>query len=278
LHSIFLQRVREKGLELNLIKELPNDIRILTDETKIIQIITNLLNNAIKFTHHGKIELGYTIKGDKIEFFVRDTGIGIPKNSQDLIFERFRQADHSISTNYGGTGLGLSISKAFTAMLDGTIRVESEPNVGSTFTLSIPFITEAPNQTENKSLTLNVPDQKIAILVAEDEINNFKLIEAYLINTNYKLFHAFNGEEAIEKCRENKEIDLILMDIKMPKLDGVAAMLEIKKFMFNVPIIAQTAYALEHDKEELIEKGFDDYIAKPLDRVELLNLIKKYIS
>jgi len=247
---------------------------IYTDKTKITQIISNLLSNAIKFTHKGSIEFGYKLKDDFLEFYVKDTGNGIEPSQIEKIFDRFMQADLSITKRYGGTGLGLAISKGFVELLGGKIWVKSELNQGSVFYFTIPYnpvnedIENVKNQMKNNT-------QK-TVLVAEDEEYNFLFIAEILSRFDLKLIHAKNGKEALE-IFENEVIDLILMDIKMPIMDGQTATRIIKKLKPDIPIIAQSAYALDHEIERFSE-DFDDYMAKPINSIKLKEKIKSYIE
>lgn len=278
LFKIFKSQTEHKSLELIVAKENEKpEFSIITDETKLTQILSNLINNAIKFTDKGKIEFGYTTKEKQIEFFVNDTGIGIPKDFQEIIFERFRQVESSLNRNFGGTGLGLSISKSFAEMLGGSIRIESVPLQGSQFYLSIPLI-EAVKETALPTKPALQSNDTYTILVAEDEQYNFQLIEAYFLNSNFITIHARNGQEAIEYCLSNTKLDIVLMDIKMPKIDGITAMKEIRKQNCKIPIIAQTAYALESEKQDLLEMGFDDYIAKPIKKDDLFQIVLKNLK
>lgn len=277
LYASFKSQADSKSLELTAQKGSSYAAYIVqTDETKLTQILNNLINNAIKFTEKGKVEFGYTINKKQIKFYVKDTGIGIAKNFQEIIFERFRQVESSLNRTFGGTGLGLSICKAFTEMLGGTISVESELAVGSNFQLTIPLqeIEKKPAPPHSFSPP---SDTRYTILVVEDELFNFRLIEAYFHKMNFNIIHAQNGQEAIEYCLSNIKIDIVLMDIKMPKVDGVSAMREIKRHNASLPIIAQTAYALESEKQHLLEMGFDDYIAKPIKKDELIQKVNIYL-
>jgi len=278
LKVIFTPQAERKKLTLIAKKQSDDALfTVLTDETKLIQILTNLLNNAVKFTHQGSIELGYEIADETIKFYVKDTGIGIPPEYHELIFERFRQADITISTNYGGTGLGLSISKSFAEMLDGSISVVSSPGKGSTFTLSIPFKKEKITPRISHRNNVIVSEKTFTILIAEDEEFNYQLIVAYLAGKKYNLIRAKNGFEAIDLCKKHPEIALVLMDIKMPEMDGQDALATIRNFRPDLPAIAQTAYALEHEKQLFIEKGFDDYIAKPIKKEDILEKIQNIL-
>lgn len=281
LYSIFLPNAQEKGLELILC--LPSDGKqtLYADQTKINQILTNLLSNAIKFTHRGKVEFGYKQKENNFfEFYVLDTGIGISKEQQAFIFDRFAQADTSIGKNYGGTGLGLSISKSFTELMGGTIYVESRPENGSHFIFVLPL-----QSSENDPVLIGLLPGKMeikamnyTILCAEDEYFNIRLIEHWFEKNNYRLLIANNGLEAIEMCKNHPEIDLVLMDIKMPELDGLSALIEIRKFRPELPMFALTAYAMEKDRDHLLNNGFNDYISKPIRKEELLEMVSNQLN
>jgi PAS domain S-box-containing protein len=273
---IFKPQAEKKSLEFILdLPSVSEQVYTKTDETKLNQILTNLINNAIKFTHQGFVKLSYTLSNSNIEFSVQDTGIGIAIEHQEIIFERFRQAKTTISSHYGGTGLGLSISQSFARLLEGKIRVESEVNQGSKFYLTLPYVPKENAQAELIPKAITLINTPITLLVAEDEETNYLLIEAYLANSNITMYHARNGKEAITICKENPEINLILMDIKMPVMDGEQAFREIRKIRESIPVIAQTAYALEADKQRFLEIGFTDYLAKPIKQEELMGKINK---
>jgi len=284
LISIFKEQASKKNITLSTNRQLTDkESHIFTDKTKLTQILTNLMTNALKFTHDGFIEIGYLFvemngrdSKQEIQFYVKDTGLGIALEHQKNIFERFRQADLSISKNYGGTGLGLSISKGFVELLGGEIWVESELDKGSTFYFTIPF------KPANQITTIIEKKSKSAglatILVAEDEEFNFIYIEELLSNFNFKLIHSKDGIETVEICKNNPAIDLILMDIKMPLLDGFLAAKQIKKFRPDLPIIAQSAYALEHERQKYSGIEFDDYITKPMSEDELKQKVLKYLG
>ena len=276
LLATFKPQAQKQNIQLYS-KQTLNDQQseIYTDNTKLIQILTNLLTNALKFTHEGFIEFGYNLKNKSLQFYVKDTGIGIKPELQEIIFERFRQADLSITKKYGGTGLGLSISKGFVELMGGKIWVVSEPNKGATFFVEIPYnpVKEIPNHVTLEHLNY----KNEFILVVEDEQYNFLYIEEILINLNLKHLHAKNGLEAVEICKKNKNISLVLMDIKMPIMDGHTATLLIKEFLPNLPIVAQSAYALEQEIEEY-SGIFDDYLPKPIKKETLTKTISKYIN
>jgi PAS domain S-box-containing protein len=275
LYVVFRPIMQAKNLSFNVHKNIENPI-ILTDDTKLIQILTNLLSNAVKFTHTGSVDLNYTISGENLIFTVKDTGIGIAKEFHEFIFERFRQANTLISTNYGGTGLGLAISKSFAEMLGGSVKVDSALGKGSTFSLIIPFkrgqlIKREAGVDHN---VLQIRD--VTILIAEDEEYNYQLLKAYLAD-KFVLLYARNGKEAIEICKEHPEIALILMDIKMPAINGQVALSEIRKFRPQLPCIAQTAYALVHERQQFLNYGFNDYIAKPIKKEELMEKVQQLL-
>jgi signal transduction histidine kinase/CheY-like chemotaxis protein len=279
LCDLFIPKAKEKKIELVCETGLSDsDDFILTDSTKLNQILSNLMSNALKFTDKGHIKLHYELKDNFLEFCVSDTGIGISHENHNRIFNRFYQVDSEVTRLYEGTGLGLSISKAYVELLGGRIWVTSEPGKGTSFFFTIPYKKQIA-----KTLTVykdKVPDtfvfpQKKKILVAEDVESNFKLITYFLSGSNTELLHAFNGKEAVEKCLSISNIDLILMDIKMPVMDGYTAVKLIREKNITIPIIAQTAYA--DDKEKAIEYGCSGFISKPFDKKGLFKVLSEYI-
>ena len=257
-----------------------NETVIHTDEGKLIQILTNLLNNAFKFTLKGHVELGCARAKEGIGFYVEDTGIGIPEEEHERIFERFYQVDRSLSRLYGGTGLGLSISDAYVSFLGGKLTLKSSPGTGSVFSFTIPCKqAEKEIDSSESPVPLKKPggEQRKKILVAEDDDSNFTLIVEMLKPFHFSFLRARNGQEAVDLCKSEKKIDLILMDVKMPVKDGFKASTEIQTFRPGIPIIAQTAYAHSADQAKALKSGCCDYIAKPIDRRQLLALIGKYI-
>jgi len=276
LLSVFKQQSINQNISLYAKKELTDlQSEIFTDKTKITQILTNLLSNALKFTHEGFIEFGYNLKETELEFYVKDSGIGIKSELHEKIFERFRQADKSIQMNYGGTGLGLSISKGFVELLSGKIWVQSEPTKGATFCFKIPY---KPANEIDKTMSPNKQNVKFKnILVAEDEEYNFLYIEELLSGLELKLIHAKDGKETVEICKSNPKIDLILMDIKMPIMTGHEAAKIIKELIPNLPIVAQSAYALDHERAKY-EGIFNDYLTKPFNENDLKQMVMKYID
>jgi len=276
IHSIFQSRVEAKGLTFSIVTNGFGNVKIISDVNKIRQVIANLINNSVKFTQKGDITVGFNLHEHSLEIFVKDTGIGIEKNDQEKIFERFCQANESISRNFGGTGLGLSISKGFIELLGGTISLESVPGLGSTFGFSIP-VKKVGSVEESGQIVFSDIDftSIVNILVAEDEEVNFFYLSEVNDNKNISLIHAINGEEAVNICKTQK-IDLVLMDIKMPVLDGYSAAKIIKSQLPNIPVIGLSAFSINSDKIEE-ESPFDDYLTKPVNLGLLKKTIKKYL-
>lgn len=270
-----------KKIKLSFSCKRPNDnLQIKTDGNRIKQVLCNLLNNALKFTKQGQINFGYVIKGSTIEFFVKDTGIGIAPENQDLIFNRFRQVDVTSTRIYGGNGLGLSISKALVEKLGGSMTVHSQLGEGSIFTFTIPYekvVLDTLRNNLSKNSNQNFLN-KHTILLVEDEINNHAYLEELFTGINFKIIHAWNGKEAVEKVKKHSEIALVLMDIKMPIMDGNEAIKLIKQIRPELPVIAQTAFALSHNRKQALEAGFDNYISKPLLKDPLMKVISCYLN
>ncbi len=277
----FAPKSAEKGIEFNLENILPEKIsNIKTDANKLTQILTNLLSNAFKFTAQGKITFGCKLKNDIIEFYVSDTGIGISPPQHKKIFDRFCQVENSVARQYEGTGLGLSIAKAYTELMGGRMWLTSEKGSGSVFYFTIPYIISGKIEMAETLIYKNTKSDKTGkktILVAEDEETNYMLIVELLASLNAELIHAVNGKEALEICESGKEIALVLMDIKMPVMDGHTATREIRKFNNVVPIIALTAFAFEADREKALSSGCTDYLSKPVRKAVLLEMVNKYM-
>ncbi|MDO8898677.1 MAG: ATP-binding protein [Bacteroidales bacterium] len=246
---------------------------ITTDKLRLQQIMTNLLSNAVKFTNEGQIEFGAIRVSNKFEFFVKDTGIGIPESKLDVIFERFRQADDSHTRLYGGTGLGLAITKNLTFLLGGEIWVESVQNKGTAFYLTLQAENKDSNNTDN-----TLPDYtNKTVLVAEDVDTNFQLINNMLKRSNINVLHAVNGLIALDMAIERNP-DLILMDIQMPDLDGRQALLQLRERNYNNPVIAITAFALAGEGESYLDFGFDSYLSKPLGLDKLYGMLSLFLN
>ncbi len=311
IYSFFKPQAQIKGLAFSCKNGLPsNEAVISTDNEKLYAILTNLVKNAIKFSDSGSIEFGYNLVQTKhalsqtgtearrhslsqtgteashalalLHFYVKDTGIGIPADRQQAIFDRFVQADIADVRAFQGAGLGLSISKAYVEMLDGKIWVESEEGKGSTFYFTIPY---KPVNFENTEIVEVLPIEEpenykrnLKILIAEDDFTSGVFINLALKGFGKQILQVTTGLAAVETIRQNPDIDLIMMDVKMPKMDGYQATREIRLFNKNVIIIAQTAYALIHEREKAMEAGCNDYISKPLSVDLLKALVQKYFS
>lgn len=253
----------------------------LCDTLRLKQIITNLLNNALKFTFEGLIEVGYIMPNNvTIVFYVSDTGIGLSDDKLHLIFERFRQADDTITRQFGGTGLGLAISKKLVEMMGGRIWAESEKGKGSTFFFSLPLIIpDVGRKIIESNVESNITDsfEGKTILIAEDEDNNFIFLEEVLNPTKAKIIRAKNGIQAVNIVKSQADISLILMDIKMPEMDGYQATTIIKEIKPSIPVIAQTAYAMAEDIIKGKNVGCDEYLSKPIKPEILINTLKRFI-
>ena len=282
LFSIFNIKSKDQNIPIYLKKGLSDsNCHIISDKSKLIKILSNLLENALKFTNNGYIEMGYYLKEKNIILYIKDTGIGISIENREIIFERFAQEEKEISRKQGGLGLGLSISKENAQLLGGNITLESEKGKGSTFFISIPYKPDMKNS--NNSINKSELDsfRKFTILIAEDEEINFLYLETILhkiISQEIVIIHAKNGKEAFDLCKENKNIDIVLMDIKMPIMNGYDATMMIKSIYPDLPIIAQTAYSMESDKELALQKGCDDFISKPINKEKLFELVNKYLE
>jgi PAS domain S-box-containing protein len=283
LHTIYTRELSAGGKEdirLMPIYGVANDFKIISDGLRIRQIMTNLINNAIKFTEKGYIKFGYEIEGPQfMKFFVEDTGIGIDKSMFEVIFEPFRQVDEGDTRKYGGAGLGLTISRGLVQLLKGEIWLDSLKGKGTTFFFKIPYNIYNGNDYETDSMPLK--DQKIdwsnkSILIVEDDNMNYEFLEALLSPTAVFIDRAKNGIQALMMC-EKKTYDLIIMDIRLPMLDGIKATKQMRKAGIKTPIIAQTAYAMMNDRDKCIESGCDDYIAKPVNKNLLFKILSKYI-
>jgi CheY-like chemotaxis protein len=286
IHTFFTPEIEAKGLILSFDNPLPaKEAIIKTDREKVYAILTNLVKNAIKYTENGEIEIGYNIKGETLEFYVKDTGIGIPMDRQAAIFERFVQADIEDRKARQGAGLGLAITKSYIEMLGGKIWVESKEGIGSTFYFTLPYNFES--QQNNKILNAgsetsdshnNSTISNLKILIAEDDETSVKLLNIEVKPFCKEIIKARTGAEAVEICRDNSDIDLILMDIQMPEMGGYEATRRIRLFNKNVIIIAQTAYALTGDREKALEAGCNNYISKPIHKEVLLSLLERYFG
>lgn len=274
------KNLEKDSIELKVLKSNADPAyMIFSDSERIFHILGHLLNNALKFTDLGSIEFGYLPeKNGKIEFFVKDTGIGIPKDQQNIIFQKFGKSGNINTDKNRGTGLGLTLAKRYIELLNGDIQLKSEIGKGSTFTFTIPVETDSKITISKPSVYGELNWNSKTILVAEDTESNYFFIEAFLERTNVNLLWAQDGREAIEIFSEHGEnISLILMDIMMPEIDGFDATREIKKMDPNVPIIAQTALALPDDEDKCYEVGCDYVLVKPINSEDLIATIKRFL-
>lgn len=240
---------------------------ILTDETRLNQILSNLIDNALKYTQKGEVVIGYSLKGNELEFYVKDTGIGIKKENQKMVFERFAQVNDPSSTVSTGTGLGIPIAKGLVELFKGEIWLTSELQKGSTFYFRIPI-----NSQERTEINTNY---KYTILIAEDDDVNFLLLNLWL-NSHFNILRAINGIEAVQLYEQNDSLDLILMDIRMPHMDGIEATKEIRKMDMYIPIIAHTAYAMNEESFAIKKAGCNQVLIKPILKDTLLNVFAQY--
>jgi PAS domain S-box-containing protein len=258
--------------------ELKNAL-ITTDRLRLQQIMTNLLSNAMKFTPEGEIEFGALAINNSYEFFVRDTGIGIPEHKLEVVFERFRQADDSHTRLFGGTGLGLAITKHLIELLNGKIWVESQEGKGTAFYFTLPSGSEPHSKiVPSKTISPSLPDfEGKTVLVAEDVDTNFFLIKTMLKKLNLNVLHASNGLIALDMAVEHQP-DLIIMDIQMPEMDGSEAFEQIRHQHLNMPVIAITAFAMLGEEKQYLDLGFDAYLSKPLSLDKLVDLLVVFLQ
>jgi len=281
LFNFFKLEAKQKKLQLIVNCPLSNGQSVITtDKEKVYAILTNLIKNAIKFTKSGSIEFGYQFAENKLIFYTKDTGIGIPQNKQKNVFERFVQASPGIMDGHEGAGLGLAISKAYVEMLGGEIWIESEEGKGTCFYFTLPgLIKPEIDSAEVKNVSKKEDHELMdaTVLIAEDDDISLMFLTYVLKNSSLQLIVARTGKEAVEFCRNNFDIALVLMDISMPDMDGYTASKLVKEFRPTLPIIAQTGFALDEEKDKYSDT-FDDYITKPIKAEELRHKIRKYLK
>jgi two-component system CheB/CheR fusion protein len=281
LYITKISKLKKPNLRLNL--EIPinyKNLQIKTDRSRLFQVFVNLIDNAIKFTDEGSVIFGFHIKDSYLKFFVKDTGIGIKKSDLKIIFERFMQVRSMYDGKYGGTGLGLSISKKLVELLGGNLSVESRVKEGSVFSFSLPLLSADIKRSNYKKKIIIRSSKKgkdRTILIVEDEDSSKRLIETLLEPLNVNVLSVSSGEEAVELCQNNENINLVLMDLKLPHMSGFEATTRIKNLHKNIYVVAQTALIYENEKEQSIKCGCDDFITKPIKTKRLINTINKFM-
>lgn len=283
IYTFFKPEVETKGMSLVLNNSLSaREAVIYTDREKLYAVLTNLVKNAIKYSNKGQIEFGYKLKDRFLEFYVSDTGIGIPKDKLVSIFDRFVQVDIADSLARQGAGLGLSITKAYVEMLGGKIWVESEDGMGSTFYFTLPYNNENdsknPEIVSSKEEDIEKIGRKLKVLISEDDETSEMYLDILVKQFSEKVIIARDGLEVVEICKSNSDIDLILLDLQIPKMNGYEVAKKIREFNKAVIIIAQTAYALSGDKQKAIDAGCNDYLSKPIKKAALYDLLHKYFE
>ena len=260
-----------------VIPATPIDITLHSDSEFIRKTLNILLDNALKFTKQGSISCGYAITSGFLEFFVQDTGIGIAPDKLDIIFNMFSQEDASNTRGHEGSGLGLAIAQGLVKLLGGVIKVTSEKGKGTAFTFTVPYKVPALPEEPSIAKTMASTDTgQLLVLIAEDEESNYLYMEVVMKILKINHLHAVNGAEAVELCKQNSKITLVLMDIKMPVMNGLEATQLIHEFRPELPIIATTAYAQTGDEHRFLAAGCDGYLAKPVKKESLLSLLQKY--
>jgi PAS domain S-box-containing protein len=283
LFRFFMPQAGGKGLELVLKERVPDRVAVMkTDCAKVDSVLTNLIKNAIKFTEKGKIEVGCIWKENVLEFYVRDSGIGVPPDKQEAIFKRFEQAEISGTDVFQGSGLGLAIAKAYVEMLGGKIGLESRKGHGSTFYFTLPV--KAREIQQGRPVRKKLPEVRgipqlggMTILLAEDDPYSREMIVHQLQKTGVTLLTAGNGMDAIEMFRQ-ENIDLVLLDIRLPEMDGYQVLKQIRAVNTDVPVIAQTAYALLEEIRKFKAAGFTDVLTKPVSQANMYKLLGKYLT
>jgi PAS domain S-box-containing protein len=278
LYDQYIRQAEEKNVKVNImVSDDYRDISLETDPELLRKILNHLLSNAVKFTLKGEIVAGFYPENDRLIFYIKDTGVGISDVAAPFIFDFFNQEDQSSVRLFEGSGLGLSIAKGLVRLLKGDIWFETEKGKGSTFYFSIPAINvlQTQEQIKKQEDKATIKNERIILLV-EDEVYNYKFMRALLTLNNYaEVILATNGKDAVEQCRQNPTINLVLMDLKLPVMSGFEATRHIKTMRKNLPVIAITAFAMSGDESKALEAGCDDYIAKPVSKDVLFSKIEK---
>ena len=278
LCKLYKNKCKEKGIKFRL--DLPADIEkaeVELDSELLKKVFRHLLNNALKFTGEGTISLGGRLKEDVLECFVEDTGIGIENEMQKEMFLHFTQEDSRTERGYEGSGLGLSIAKGFVELLGGKIDLKSDKGKGTEVFFTLPAEIISEPQTNNPEEKENQFGDKVVLIAEDDEMNRI-FLETVLKGAGIPFLSVENGHHAVEKCREDPEIGVVLMDSKMPVMDGYEVTRQIKVMNPELPIIAITAQAMQGDRKKALQAGCDDYVTKPFDRKGLISLLRSYFK
>lgn len=286
-----IKQTNNKELEIKLILPLNSDcLTLYSDKNKVIQVFDNLIDNAIKFTSGGLIEIGYFLENKSTPvFYIKDTGVGISTTKQDIIFDMFRQGENSSTRKFEGSGIGLTLCKKLIQLLDGEIWFDSKEGIGSNFYFklhssgrsNLKLINDSTDQYKFRSEKSGIKLIEYSnrnILIAEDVKSNFNYLNAIIELTNANVIWARNGKDAIDICKANEpQIDLVFMDIRMPKINGLEAIKQIKKANNNIPVVVQTAFTFNNEKEECLNAGADEFISKPIDPQILIEILQKFL-
>jgi PAS domain S-box-containing protein len=276
LYELYAPVCKVKNLKFRLIiPESIEELKIFSDRELHCKAISHLIDNAVKFTHSGEIYFGYFIENKKIEYYINDTGVGISPDMQERVFENFRQGEVSNTRDYEGSGLGLSISRGMIKLLGGDITLVSSKGVGTRMSFTIAYPQVDIYYVQPEPSIINYKSSGI-ILLAEDDLTNFLLQEKILKKAGFLVVPAYNGQEAVEQCLKNPAIAAVLMDLKMPVMDGFEATRKIKAHRPDLPVIAVTAFAMSGDEKKALEAGCDQYLTKPLMDKDLMKLLHQY--
>jgi PAS domain S-box-containing protein len=275
IQQFFEPEAKQKGLEIYTHFDPKESLNIVTDKEKLYAIFVNLTKNAIKYSTHGRIDIGYVRKEGMLEFYVKDEGMGMDENTQAIVFKRFIQGDVVVKRAMQGAGLGLAITKAYVEVLGGTIRLESELGVGSVFYFSIPFedVTTQLSEKSKPWVEKHIRVPKLNILIAEDDESSEHLLRTILTPYASHIQSVDNGVDAVDFVRKNPDIDVVFMDMRMPSMSGMDATKEIRKFNKNIFIVAQTAFGLRGDKDKFLKSGCNAYLSKPVDNEKLMQIL-----
>jgi CheY-like chemotaxis protein len=271
----------KKGANFKLIKNFPEEnIEFTVDCGRLQQIMMNLLDNALKYTEKGEVIYGYTYRNNSVNFFVKDTGVGIKEENLDHLFDRFYKVEDDPKKLYRGTGIGLFLVKKFVELLGGTVDVQSVYGQGSQFSFTIPApdlnIVKKEKTAIAPGLERKTLKDSVFLIIEDDKVSSF-FLDKVMKSENVKTFRASDGEEGLKIFKANPEINLVLLDLKLPGMSGFEVLKELRKINNKVPVIAQTALAMIGDRKKCLDAGFDEYIAKPLNANILMSKIGKFV-